>query len=299
MVILHYILDNQVAMQSLTNLSIAWNLYQVGSTPKIIASQLGIHRATAYRWIKRFRTCGFRRTVQIYRSAKKRTRRRINPIVKIHIHHLRTKHHDCCGQKIRYYLKSEYGEEVSLATIYRVLNQKYSLRSKYKPRPRKYGKVPKAVKAKDVIQADTVDFGNVFAYTFIDTYTREVNVILRPTQTGICGKEALREAMKSFKKVRLLQTDGGSEFEGDFKSEVKKYARIHRVSRPYKKNEQAYIESFNRTLRKECLGWKKYEAKDIGKLQGKVDEYLKYYHNTRLHIGLNYQTPQQFLSHLI
>ena len=94
---------------------------------------------------------------------------------------------------------------------------------------------------------------------------------------------------------------GDSEFEKEFILESKIYARQHRVSRPYKKNDQSYIESFNRTLRKECLGWMKYKKAEITKLQYKVDRYLEYYHNERLHIGLNYQTPKEYLqilSHL-
>ena len=53
----------------------------------------------------------------------------------------------------------------------------------------------------------------------------------------------------------LIQTDGGSEFKEAFAERVLAYCQRHRVARPYKKNEQAYIESFNRTVRKECLGW--------------------------------------------
>jgi transposase InsO family protein len=54
--------------------------------------------------------------------------------------------------------------------------------------------------------------------------------------------------------VAVLQTDGGPEFKGTFAQQARAYCDRHRIARPYKKNEQAYIESFNRTLRKECLG---------------------------------------------
>ncbi len=55
--------------------------------------------------------------------------------------------------------------------------------------------------------------------------------------------------------VGFIQTDGGSEFKETFTQRVHAYCDRHRVARPYKKNEQAYIGSFNRTVRKECLGW--------------------------------------------
>ncbi len=49
--------------------------------------------------------------------------------------------------------------------------------------------------------------------------------------------------------MNLRQTDGGPEFRGD----LFLFCNRHRIARPYRKNEQSYIESFNRTVKKECL----------------------------------------------
>ena len=109
---------------------------------------------------------------------------------------------------------------------------------------------------------DTVLFGNVFAFTAVDIYSKECDVLLRPALGAIDGKAFLNHCMPrrfdSFSK--LIQTDGGSEFKAEFKETVGDFCERHRVARPYKKNEQSYIESFNRSLRKECLGWSKYQA---------------------------------------
>lgn len=78
---------------------------------------------------------------------------------------------------------------------------------------------------------------------------------------------------------------GGSEFEEDFKNHVFEYTNHHRVARPYKKNEQAYIESFNRTVRKECLGWIKYDPREIPEMKRYVEIFLDRYHYHRPHIG--------------
>lgn len=94
--------------------------------------------------------------------------------------------------------------------------------------------------------------------------------------------------------VDLLQADGGPEFKDEFRANVHKYDTRYRVARPYKKNEQSYIESFNRSLRKECLGWGKYKISDIPLLTHEVEEYLVYYHQVRPHISLNMQTPNNF-----
>ena len=50
------------------------------------------------------------------------------------------------------------------------------------------------------------------------------------------------------------------------------YAKMHRIARPYKKNEQAFIEAFNRSLRRECLGWAKYQPKEIPALTKELND---------------------------
>lgn len=91
--------------------------------------------------------------------------------------------------------------------------------------------------------------------------------------------------------AELIQTDGGSEFEDEFQAHVLQYTRRHRIARPYKKNEQAFIESFNRSLRKECLGWSKYKKEEIPVLTREVEEWLNYYHNRRPHLSLGMRPP--------
>ena len=89
----------------------------------------------------------------------------------------------------------------------------------------------------------------------------------------------------------IIQTDGGSEFKGEFSQAVDDYCDRHRIARPYKKNEQAFIESFNRSLRKECLGWAKYSASEIPQLSFHVEDWLRYYHYERPHISLDMHPP--------
>ena len=101
-----------------------------------------------------------------------------------------------------------------------------------------------------------------------------------------------------FALTDLIQTDRGSEFEAEYRLNVFKYAEKHRYSRPYRKNEQSYIESFNRSLRKECLGWGKYKQRDISDLNQELTDYLIWYHDKRPHMGLNMQTPNKFIQQL-
>jgi transposase len=96
-------------------------------------------------------------------------------------------------------------------------------------------------------------------------------------------------------KKNLIQTDGGPEFKADFLIHVHSFCDRHRVARPYRKNEQSYIESFNRTVRKECLGWSKYRAKQLPECIEMVESFLKRYHYHRPHMSLGMKPPLQRL----
>jgi len=91
--------------------------------------------------------------------------------------------------------------------------------------------------------------------------------------------------------VAVLQTDRGPEFKGSFAQQARTYCDRHRNARPYKKNEQAYIESFNRMLRKECLGWEIYCAEELPRLIPAVHMFLDRYHDHRPHLGLSPLRP--------
>lgn len=285
---------------SITKIRICWSLYQNGISPEDIPKQLGKNRATIYRWIKGIKLKGIKKFIRDYKKAKKGRRqpRKTDILTKLHIYRIRDEKRKCCGEKIKYFLKTEYNEEVSVSTIYNVLNEKYQLRSKWK-KYCKRGHVKKGEKPRESIQADTVDFGNVYAFTAIDTYTKEASVILKTKLDAKSGKEALKEQLKFFGNIEHIQKDGGHEFKGEWQQYAYTKIKSIRTAKPYKKNEQAFIERFNGILRKECLGYLKYKSKDIPNLEKQVAEFLDYYHNERPHLSLNMLTPKKYaMSHL-
>ena len=288
-------------MQQLTKITLAWELFESGVTQVNIADKLSLNRDTIRLWIKAIKEVGLLDFLEQYTQAKKgsRVKRKANGLLKSQIYRLREENRDCCGQKIREFLFDEYGIKLSVTSIYKILAEKYQLRSKWKHN-QKRGSVPKADKPREVIQMDTVDFGQIYAFTSVDIYSKEVSVKLYSSLTAKDGLNFLEYSFNSrYKHTNLLQTDGGSEFKAEFRSNVFHYADRFRVSRPYKKNEQSYIESFNRSLRKECLGWGKFKPSDIPCLEIELQEYLTYYHSKRPHLSLNLKTPNQFLKDLM
>ncbi|MEW5908042.1 MAG: integrase core domain-containing protein, partial [Patescibacteria group bacterium] len=68
----------------------------------------------------------------------------------------------------------------------------------------------------------------------------------------------------------------------------------HRHSRVRKANDNGHIERFNRTLKEECLN--KVWPINPFVYQKAIDNYLPYYNNQRLHLGLNFRTPAEVIT---
>ncbi|OGE07782.1 hypothetical protein A3I53_02175 [Candidatus Curtissbacteria bacterium RIFCSPLOWO2_02_FULL_40_13b] len=283
-------------VNQLTKISLAWELYEQRVPKSHIAARLGVQRETVHIWIDKILVSpqGLLGFLEDYQKAKKgeRPKRQVDPILKRRIWTIREREMDCCGQKILYFLEKEYGIHISVPKIYEILAEKYIIKSKWK-KYHKRGPVPVATHAREVIQMDTVDFGEVFAFTAVDIYSKEADIVLRPSLTSHDGAIFLDTTMtRRFNShSELIQSDGGPEFKDEFRRKVGKYSNRYRISAPYKKNEQSYIESFNRTVRKECLGWAKYRKKQINQLTDAVDTFLDRYHYHRPHISLGMKPP--------
>lgn len=281
-------------MLSISLITLAWELFCSGVPKSKIALDLGKNRETIHLWIVGIQELGLMEFLEKYEMAKtgSRTPRKANPLVKAWIYQIRERESDCCGQKIKYFLEKEHHLSLSVPKIYQVLSQKYQIRSKWKKNKQR-GPVPHPESPREVVQMDSIDFGGVFAFTAIDCCSREADVLITPELTSQYGQRFLKQSMRrrfdGF--VQLIQTDGGPEFKDKFTDNVRDYCDRHRISRPYKKNEQSFIESFNRTVRKECLGWVNYQPSQVTDCQEMVESFLDRYHYHRPHMGLGMKPP--------
>ncbi len=275
-------------------ITLCWELFEQGIPKSHIAQRLAKSRETIHIWIKGIEKYGLLNFLDKYQQAKKGERkgRQTDPIIKRLVWKIREREYDCCGQKIRYFLNQEQALHLSVPKIYEILSEKYVIRSKWK-KNKERGVVPRASKAREVIQMDTIDFGELYAFTALDIFTREADVFIAPELTAQFGCEFLYRSMRRRfgRHVHLIQTDGGSEFKAEFTDRVSLFCDRHRVARPYRKNEQSFIESFNRTVRKECLGWQEYRLEQLKECQDMVEDFLVRYHYHRPHMGLGMTPP--------
>lgn len=281
-------------MDQKTKIVLAWELHEQGVSNSQIAKRLEANRDTVNGWIRGVTVQGLLPFLETRHRGKRSPRpvRQVPFSVKQRVWQLREREFNCCGQKIAYFLEKEEGIALSVPKIYEILAEKYVIRSKWKKNKAR-GPMPEAFAPREVIEMDTIDFGSVFAFTAVDIFSREADVLLRPSLTAKDGLAFLQSCMpRRFEgKARLIQTDGGSEFEAEFAQSVGSYCDRHRVSRPYKKNEQAHIESFNRTVRKECLGWHKYKPEEIPSITKEVEDFLARYHYHRPHMAFEPMRP--------
>lgn len=283
-------------MQSVTKFELAWELDRAGLSAEEIGKRVGRDRSTVFRWLFGIKRVGIREFVRRKRTAKRRRQpRKLSVDIRRQIITIR-REKSWCGQKIQKELRENYGLKVCLMSIYRVLREEFVIGSKW----RKYkhrGVAPVATAPRQVVEHDTVDFGELFAFTSIDIFTKEPSVVMATNLLSQTGVDCFKIQRECFGQVQLHQSDEGPEFKGMFVETVTSNGAKHRYSRPYKKNDQAHIENFNRSLRKECLGWGKYKKKDLAAAQNRVDRYLEHWLTERWHMGLpGMQTPQQFVS---
>lgn len=280
-------------MATLTHYEVAWNMHQAGSKMEHITAVVGRHRSTIFRWLAKIKQVGIKEFLRRKWGCKHRRPSARTPewIVQLLIDLRQT--YDWCGQKLRKELAERHSISLGLSTIYRWLHRRLTRQAVGVQRYHKHQALVSASAPREVIEHDTVDLGGLYAYTAIDIFTKEVSIFIGVDLTMETGAKAFAYHTQTFGWASLHQSDNGSEFQSAFVEAVEATGATHRYSRPYKKNEQAHIENFNKSLRRESLGKIHYpqsQQEEVG-LQAKL--YAQHFFAERWHLGLpNMMTPQ-------
>jgi len=205
------------------------------------------------------------------------------------------KKYNRCSDVIHRHLIND-GIEVSLNSVKRKLDEA-GLIKKRSPWKRLYLSVkrPETLKPGDLVMVDTIHLmirekKRIYVYTLIDVHSRWCYAWATDRISTRKSIEFLKRAerLADF-SFNCIQSDHGSEFSQQFSERIK---ILHRHSRVRKPNDNSYLERFNRTLQEECLS--KLPV-DVKKFNLALPEYLKYYNTERLHMGINFQTPNQLI----
>ena len=200
--------------------------------------------------------------------------------------------HNRCAEVIHKELLNQ-GIVVSLSSVERTLERNGLIRHRNpEKRWRGSGPRPEAILPGDLVQMDTIHFvigkKRFYVYTLIDLASRWAYAKVSLRINTHCSLKFVKEAMGLAPfKFKMIQSDHGSEFSTWFTEHLRRLSIAHRHSRVRKKNDNGHIERFNRTLEDECLYKVNCNPK---RYQQAITEYLPYYNNERLHLGINFLT---------
>lgn len=205
------------------------------------------------------------------------------------------KKYNRCSDVIHQHLKND-GVEVCLNSVKRKLDDAGLIkkRSPWK-RLHKHMERPEALKPGDLVMVDTIHLmidgkRRIYVYTLIDVHSRWTYAWATERINARKSTEFLKRAQaEATFEFNCIQSDNGSEFSQHFSERIK---ILHRHSRIRKPNDNSYVERFNRTLKEECLH---NFRRNVRILNRALPAYLEYYNTERLHMGIDFKTPNSLV----
>lgn len=276
-----------------------------------VVKELGIHRSTVYRWLKkarvttpsRFSSRGLKR-----QSTKPKTiKRALLRVDKVKIEAVR-KQFGWDADKITAHLRLT----VSSKTVHRYLSDKGLVRKYgYHRRPRFQDTThmhAKNAKTVGYLQMDvkciTPQLSGLpwtcYEYGVIDIFSRyKQAVILNHLDQDGAIKALLKIIPQLPFTPIFLQTDNGLEFQDRFRKQIEalgmKYHYIHKSS----PNENALIERSFRTDEEEFFFRLERRPQDYDELKDLFSQYLHQYNHVRPHHGINLKTPYEIVANVM
>ncbi len=288
---------------------------------KATKEAFGVDRKVIYTWKKRFKkSLGNISSLIPYSTAPKRVRSiQVDARVLSFLKDLREDHpglgkrkikpilDDFCKAKgISIYSEAKVGRIIK---FYKLFHQKEGrmyhdpaswsaqnkaktkrLRVRYSPKPTDFG----------YIQMDTVvrlvDGVRYYFYDAIDTKGKFALSLpyksLNSTNTVDFMKKLLFVCPS---QIKVVQTDNGLEFLGEFETYLKKVSIRHLFTYPRCPKINGVVERFNRSLQEEFLNQNLYLIHNPKEFSSKLANYLLFFNGQRPHQALGYMTPLQYL----
>ena len=300
-------------------------LIKEGLPSQVVANKCGVHRSTIYRWKKKWLVLNENQQLENFnrptRSSGKNSFRlescswniptssskpRISPnAIASNIVELVLKLRSMlkrCAEVVWWHLNQDNGVSISLSSVRRIL-KRYGIVNGRKPRVRRDNPIrPNVTKPGELVQTDTVHYvcpytkRRKYVYTVIDLYTRMTYAEIHPRiLPGLAAKTVLNARTKFGFNFSMVQADNGPEYSRYFEEVLTRKGITTRHSRLHRPNDNAFIERFNRTIQEECLGRHLDFSIPNQLVQTRLNTYLEFYNTKRVHLSLQYRTPQQML----
>lgn len=179
--------------------------------------------------------------------------------------------------------------------------KKYNQQNKHEEHPNLLNRIFKA-NAKNKIWVGDITYiptkkRTLYLAVFLDVYSRRV--VGWSMDTKMKDQLVIAAFNQAYGKEHpesglIVHTDQGSQFtSGNFQMLLKSKKAIHSESRKGNPYDNALMESFYRTIKRELIRDAHYETPE--EAQKEVFKYIElYYNNKRMHSSLGYISPTQF-----
>lgn len=283
----------RVRMQAVMLVRRGWSMRKV-------SRYMGVSPSTVSRWVKKAPKRGCLGIPTLSSRPKSHPKETNNEIKQMIINErLKTKR---CGNVIHKKLTNQ-GVCVSLSTVNRTLDR-YGLLKKKSKWKRFHRNTPRPLPLSpgELVEMDTIHlfpliktkYKKWYIYTLLDVNSRWAHAKafgrINTYNSLNFVKEAKELAPFNF---NCVQTDNGQEFSTFFSQNLKIRHRHTRVRKP---TDNAHVERFNRTIQEECVT---YVPETLTKLNQSLREYINHYNNERMHMGIDYLTPNQKLEQVL
>lgn len=140
------------------------------------------------------------------------------------------------------------------------------------------------------------DEGELYMAAVLDLFTRKVVGwgFSRAHDTDLVeGALKMSLSLEDREPGCIFHSDQGSEYRSDtYRRTVKEADMVSSMSRAGTPTDNAYIESFFKTLKNELVHhWR---FKTIVECVARITDYIEFYNEIRLHSGLNYASPKTY-----
>ena len=283
-----------------------------GRSKAEVARRYGCERSTISRWLARYQKLMEERllnrkskAIPTESSRPHHSPNKLDIALEYYIIELRIGLNRCAEVIWKTLIDEELS--ISLSTVRRVIARNGLIKEKSRwARYRTFSKRPLVNHPGALVEVDTVHFVHPitktrrYATSVIDVYSRMAYVQISNKMNQANAVRAVLNARSYFEfAIETIQTDNGSEFGKYFQDEIMRRGMKYRHTRVRRPNDNAHVERFNRTLREECLGNYLPEKEAIQETQYRVSEWLDYYNNRRLHLGLQLMTPQAIVAKVV
>lgn len=284
--------------------------FKWGLQPTIDAYR--ISKSALYEWRERYLASKHRLVSLVPYSTKPRTVRRMETDWRLlaFIKAMRLEYGNV-GARILYPFVAEYALGLSLKPLGRTTIEKvirryhftfekpHRTRNKTRHVKLRVRKTPK-VRKPGYIQVDSitvyVNDEKLYFVSVIDILTK-LALVKRVSSLSSANAQKVFQAFQETcpYRIRVVQTDNGSEFLKSFHLYLTEQSIKHVFIYPHSPKTNSVVERFNRTVQEECINRCDELYYDLTTFESKLQRYLVWYNFKRPHSALHYQPPMHYI----